>query len=235
MDVQIGDFIMGLRITTEQVAQTHLFEGFTLDEVKDLLSTSNMLVKHCRKGDYIYLAGDVIEHLCLVVTGTVQILREDIFGDKSIIGNINAGWTFGADNFAFSASHSPVSYVAVKDCDLLLLPFNRMTCVNIGNVELFSKYFTNIVKLVAQSNFNLITKLDVLSKKSLRSKIMTYLEQEAAKSGSKKFLLPFNRTELANYLDADRSAMTRELFRMKHDGYIAFEKNVFSVLKPLED
>lgn len=226
---------MALRITTEQVAQTRLFDGFTLDEVKELLSTSSMLVRHYHKGDYIYLAGDVIEHICLVVTGTVQVLREDIFGDKSIVGNINAGWTFGESNFAFRGRHSQVSYMAVKECDLLLLPFSRMTSANIGNTDLFGKYLTNIVRLVAQSNFELVSKLDVLGKKSLRSKIMSYLEKEAEKAGTEKFVLPFNRTELANYLDADRSAMTRELFRMKDEGYITFEKNVFAVLKHLEE
>ena len=89
----------------------------------------------------------------------------------------------------------------------------------------------NIVSILADNNTRLIEKTEILCKKTLRSKIMAYLEQEARYNGSDSFEVPFNRTDLANYLDADRSAMTRELARMKAEGLIDFTKNNFTILQ----
>ncbi len=85
----------------------------------------------------------------------------------------------------------------------------------------------NIVGILADNNTRLLEKTEVLCKKSLRAKILTYLEQEAVKQGTRAVQLPFNRTDLANYLDADRSALARELSRMRDEGLLAFEKNIF--------
>ena len=76
----------------------------------------------------------------------------------------------------------------------------------------------------------MIEKTEILCKKTLRSKILAYLEQEARNQGSRQFTIPFNRTDLANYLDADRSALTRELARMKEEGLVDYNKNTFAIL-----
>ena len=90
----------------------------------------------------------------------------------------------------------------------------------------------NIVSILADNNTRLIEKTEILCKKTLRSKILAYLEQEARNHGCRSFTIPFNRTDLANYLDADRSALTRELARMKEEGLIDFTKNNFELLTP---
>jgi CRP-like cAMP-binding protein len=83
---------------------------------------------------------------------------------------------------------------------------------------------------MADNNIRLVEKTEILCKKSLRSKILAYLEYETRYLEEKKITIPFNRTDLANYLDADRSALTRELSRMREDGLIDFEKNTFVLL-----
>jgi CRP-like cAMP-binding protein len=89
----------------------------------------------------------------------------------------------------------------------------------------------NIVAILADNNSKLIEKTDILCKKTLRGKILAYLEHEANEAHSKKFVVPFSRTDLANYLDADRSALTRELARMRDEGIVNFEKNTFELLE----
>ncbi len=218
---------MSMNITIEQVAQSPLFKNMTSDEVKDLLSRMNMLTKHVQKNDYIYLAGDVIENLCLVAKGSVQIVREDAEGEKSIVGHIRAGETFGENHFAAANRQSVVSYFVTETADIVLLPFSRMTLSVLGDVKLYSKFFTNMVAIVAEQNRELLEKVDILGKKTLRGKIMAYLEQQSAEKKSVRFEVPFSRTDMANYLDADRSAMTRELARMKDEGLIDFNKHMF--------
>lgn len=221
---------MGMNMTVEQAAKSILFRNMNLDEVKDLLSKLNMLTKHVQKNDYIYLAGDCIENLCVIVNGAVQVVREDAEGEKSIVGALTSGETFGENHFAAADKESPVSYLATETSDILLLPFNRMTMSALGDVNLYSKLFTNMVTIVAEHNNELIEKVDILGKKTLRGKIMAYLEQQAAANKNNKFEISFSRTDMANYLDADRSAMTRELARMKDDGLIDFNKNMFVIL-----
>lgn len=221
---------MGAKVTIEQVAQADLFKNMSLDEVKELLSKTNMLVKHFHKNAYVFLAGDVVENLCVVVNGTVQIVKEDASGDRSIIGSIESGRTFGTCYLGSKGKHSVVSYFAVKNCEILMIPFASLNMNVIGNQNIYCKFFSNIIATVAGHNINLIEKVDVLGRKTLRGKIMAYLEKEAQLCRSRTFALPFNRTDLANYLDADRSAMTREIARMRDDGLIKFEKNIFTLV-----
>lgn len=223
---------MALRVTTEQIAQTDLFKGLSLDAVKEMLSHTGIMVKHFHRNDYVYLAGDVMDNLCVVMTGKIQAVKEDIWGEKSIVSKLEAGDTFAENHFGCKDVHSQLSYLAVQDCDVFMLPFSRMTINVIQNVDTYTKFLSNLVTIIAHSNAQLMDKVDVLGKRTLRSKIMAYLEQEAEKKHSKTFEIPFNRTDLANYLDADRSAMTRELCRMRDEGIIKFEKNVFVILQP---
>lgn len=219
---------MASRVTTEEIAQTSLFKGFTLDQVKDLLSRTGVLVKHFHRNDYVYLAGDNIDNLCVVINGKVQIIKEDIAGEKSILGTLEPGDTFAENNFA-ARTHSVLSYSVVDDSDIFMLNFGRLTMKIIQNPELFSKFFHNLMEISGQNTAKLLAKVDILGKRSLRGKIMAYLEQEAQLHNSPTFELPFNRTDMANYLDADRSAMTRELCKMRDEGLIKFEKNVFMI------
>ncbi|MDD7140823.1 MAG: helix-turn-helix domain-containing protein [Phascolarctobacterium succinatutens] len=124
-----------------------------------------------------------------------------------------------------------VSYFAASDSEILMLPLGRMLFDGSNHNETNRRLMCNIVSILADNNTRLIEKTEILCKKTLRGKIMAYLEQEARYNGSDKFTIPFNRTDLANYLDADRSALTRELARMRADGLISFEKNTFEILE----
>ena len=110
-----------------------------------------------------------------------------------------------------------------------MLPFGKMMTAG-DNKLLQGKLACNIVSILADNNTKLIEKTEILCKKTLKGKILAYLEQEAINQGSRKVVVPFNRTDMANYLDADRSALTRELSRMRDEGLIDFEKNVFELL-----
>lgn len=91
-----------------------------------------------------------------------------------------------------------------------------------------------MVTIIASKNVTLMDKVDVISKKTLREKIATYLLQEAGKQNSPYLDIPLGRVQLAEYLCADRSALTRELKMMKEEGFIDFDKNSFHILKCFE-
>ena len=110
-----------------------------------------------------------------------------------------------------------------------MLPFSKLL-ENPSNSKAYNKLISNIVAILADNHSKLVEKTEILCKKTLRGKILAFLEQEAYNAQSKKFTIPFSRTDLANYLDADRSALTRELTRMRDDGIITFEKNTFVLI-----
>ena len=206
-----------------------LFQGLDMEEINEVLQRFHGLIKHFPKSDYIYLAGDCVENLCVVLEGTVQMIKEDIWGEKAIIANLGAGSVFAENFLGRLGDRSVVSYFVASDSEVLMLPLGRMLFDSNTNSKASQRLMCNIVSILADNNTRLIEKTEILCKKTLRSKILAYLEQEARNNGSHRFTIPFNRTDLANYLDADRSALTRELARMREEGLIDYNKNTFEL------
>ena len=221
---------MAAKIFIPNFMDIPLFHGLEREEISEVLQRFHGLIKHFPKSDYIYLAGDCVENLCVVLAGTVQMIKEDIWGEKSIIANLGAGSVFAENFLGKLGDRSVVSYFVASDSEILMLPLGRALFeVNTAS-KASQRLMCNIVSILADNNTRLIEKTEILCKKTLRSKILAYLEQEARNNDCRQFTIPFNRTDLANYLDADRSALTRELARMKEEGLIDYNKNTFTIL-----
>lgn len=221
---------MAIKMYSPNYADIPLFNGLAREEINEVLQRFHGLIKHFPKSDYIYLAGDCVENLCVVLEGTVQMIKEDIWGEKSIIANLGSGSVFAENFLGKLGDRSVVSYFAASDSEVLMLPLGKMLFDGSSYSEANRRLMCNIVSILADNNTRLIEKTEILCKKTLRSKILAYLEQEAKYNNNTRFTIPFNRTDLANYLDADRSALTRELARMREEGLINFEKNTFELL-----
>lgn len=221
---------MAIKMYSPNYADIPLFNGLAREEINEVLQRFHGLIKHFPKSDYIYLAGDCVENLCVVLEGTVQMIKEDIWGEKSIIANLGSGSVFAENFLGKLGDRSVVSYFAASDSEVLMLPLGKMLFDGSSHSEANRRLMCNIVSILADNNTRLIEKTEILCKKTLRSKILAYLEQEAKYNNNTRFTIPFNRTDLANYLDADRSALTRELARMREEGLIYFEKNIFELL-----
>ncbi len=221
---------MAVKMYTPNYIEIPLFQGLDREEINEVLQKFHGLIKHFPKSDYIYLAGDCVENLCVVLEGTVQMIKEDIWGEKAIIANLGAGSVFAENFLGKLGDRSVVSYFVASDSEILMLPLGRMLFDSNTSSKASQRLMCNIVSILADNNTRLIEKTEILCKKTLRSKILAYLEQEARNQGCRQFTIPFNRTDLANYLDADRSALTRELARMKEEGIIDYNKNTFVIL-----
>ena len=220
---------MAVKMYTPNYLDIPLFQGLDMEEINEVLQRFHGLIKHFPKSDYIYLAGDCVENLCVVLEGTVQMIKEDIWGEKAIIANLGAGSVFAENFLGRLGDRSVVSYFVASDSEVLMLPLGRMLFDSNTNSKASQRLMCNIVSILADNNTRLIEKTEILCKKTLRSKILAYLEQEARNNGSHRFTIPFNRTDLANYMDADRSALTRELARMREEGLIDYNKNTFEL------
>ena len=197
---------MCIRLVTKMTARMYvpnyldipLFQGLEREEISEVLQKFHGLIKHFSKSDYIYLAGDCVENLCVVLDGTVQMIKEDIWGEKSIIANLGAGSVFAENFLGKLGDRSVVSYFVASDSEILMLPLGRALFEDNPASKASQRLMCNIVSILADNNTRLIEKTEILCKKTLRSKILAYLEQEARNNDCRQFTIPFNRTDLAN-------------------------------------
>lgn len=207
-----------------------LFKGIRQTEFGALFACVGTKTQHFEKGDFILLNGSDANFIGIVLSGRVQIIKEDIFGNRAILNDLGAKAVFG-ESFVCGGSYTlTVSVQAAQASDILFLPFERVMHMCPSACGFHNTLIKNMVELVANKNIKLMESLEITTKRSLREKMLTYLSQLAQEQGATTVTAPLGRVDLADFLGADRSALTRELNRMQEDGLIEFEKNTYTLL-----
>jgi CRP-like cAMP-binding protein len=165
------------------------------------------------------------------LSGQVQIVLEDFYGNRSILAQIGKGNLFG-ESFAFAENESlPVFVIAAAESKLLFLDCRRLASPCANSCAYHRQLIQNMLKILALKNISLTQKIELVSKKTIREKLLAYLSAEAQKAGKSSFSIPFDRQGLADYLSVDRSAMSAVLSKLRNEGIINFNKNKFELLK----
>lgn len=214
-----------------KVAGLPLFADIPSDKVDEVMKELHGSIRHYEKSDYLYLNGDSIEGISMLISGSIQMVTEDFWGDKTIIDGLQPGYVFTEKYLGNGGAYSDVSYLAVSDSEILYFPMTKADIKDELSASPFGRMVVNLLSLMADHNARLVRKNEILSKKTLRGKILAYLCHQARDNNSNCFTVPYNRSDLAYFLDSDRSALTRELARMKKEGLIDFDKNTFRLLK----
>lgn len=211
-----------------------LFYGIQESEMTAMLGCIGAYLKEYKKNQYIITLEENVEAVGILLSGKVDMIKEDLWGNKTLLVSMQKGELFGESFSCGIVKNAAVSFVADTASMILFLPFSRILRTCNMSCKFHHRLIENMVTVIAEKNIVLMDKVDILSKKTLREKIATYLLQEASKQQSLYFDIPLGRVQLAEYLCVDRSALTRELNTMKAEGYIDFDKNTFRVLKNLE-
>ena len=211
-----------------------LFYGIQESEMTAMLGCIGAYLKEYKKNQYIITLEENVEAVGILLSGKVDMIKEDLWGNKTLLVSMQKGELFGESFSCGIVKNATVSFVADTASMILFLPFSRILRTCNMSCKFHHRLIENMVTVIAEKNIVLMDKVDILSKKTLRGKIATYLLQEASKQQSLYFDIPLGRVQLAEYLCVDRSALTRELNTMKAEGYIDFDKNTFRVLKNLE-
>lgn len=122
-------------------------------------------------------------------------------------------------------SQSPLFY-GISQTDRAAMP----GCIGYHIAAFHHRLIENMVRIIASKNHDLMHKVEVISKKTLREKILAYLSIHARIQNARYFEVPLGRVEWSEHLCADRSALTREFTNMKADGLIDYDKNCFRIL-----
>ncbi|MDL2288536.1 Crp/Fnr family transcriptional regulator [Oscillospiraceae bacterium OttesenSCG-928-F05] len=206
-----------------------LFKGIKAEEFGALFGCVGAKNEHFEKGEFIFLNGNQTNSIGIVLSGRVLVIKEDIFGNRAILNDLGPKAVFG-ESFVCGGSYTlTVSVQAVEGTDILFLPFERVMHICPSACGFHNALIKNMVEMIARKNVKLMENLEITTKHSLREKILTYLSQLAQEQGSVTVTSTLGRVDLADFLGVDRSALTRELGRMRDDGLIQFEKNTYTL------
>lgn len=209
---------------------TPLFAGIQPEDRLSMLHCTGYYIADYQKGQTVALEQEHISHIGIVLEGAVDMIKEDIWGNKTILARIGKDDLFGETFACGSDTLSVVSFMVSKDAKVLFMPFCKAMHACANGCEFHQKLADNMVRIIADKNRDLLRKIEVISQKTLREKILAYLSIQAQQQKSRYFEIPLGRNELAEYLCADRTALARELGRMRDEGLIDYDKNIFRIL-----
>lgn len=210
--------------------KTPLFQGTAEEDVGAMLACLGAISKKLPKGSIIYRAGELAQNMGMVLTGSVHIENNDVWGNKSILDHAGPGQVFAESYACVPGEPLMVSVVAAEDCEILFLNISRLLqpCSNACMHHL--RLIRNLLTIAAQKNLILSRRIFHTSSKSIRGRLLSYLSEQALREGKNDFMIPFNRQQLADYLSVDRSALSNELSKMQRDGLLAVDKNHFRLI-----
>ncbi len=205
-----------------------IFSEIEENEFASILSCLNSSAKKYTKNETIIMAGDFISKIGVLISGSANIIKNDLEGNQLIVSELAQNDIFAESIVCAGIGASPVTVIATSNCEVLFLDYAKVINVCSNSCTFHSKLISNLISIIANKNLLLNQKIDILSKRSIREKTLHFLKLYA--KGENKLTINLNREQLANYLCVDRSALSAELSRMQKDKIISFKKNQFELL-----
>ena len=209
------------------LSNTTLFTGIAKEDISSMLTCLSARMATYKKGEFILHTGNTIHEVGMVLSGSALIIKEDFWGNRSILSEVSSGFLFAETYACIGTVPLEVSVVASSDCEILFLDFHKILTTCSSTCQFHTKLIHNLLATLAQKNLTLTRKLEHMSQKTTRDKLLSYLSGESLKAKSPSFSIPFNRQQLADYLSVDRSAMSNELGKLKKEGILTYDKNTF--------
>lgn len=212
------------------IASNPLFKQIQEEDLMGMLNCLCARVHLYKKDCYIILAGDQVRSIGVVLKGKVSVERESEDGLRNLVAVLVRGECFGE---SFACSDHPeafVSVVAMEDCEVLFLDCKKIVTTCSSACTFHTRLIENILSMLTDKILGLNQKLEIVSKRKIREKLLTFFETQKRNAGTNVFSIPYNREQLADFLFVDRSALSNELCKMRDEGMIRFQKNKFEIL-----
>lgn len=207
-----------------------LFRRMSEKEIEQLIKCLDAQIRSHQEGDYIFFAGDEINTVGIVLSGMIEVMKENLAGDKHILAFLGPADMFAEGIVCTVRRISPVTVRVKENARILFIPYERIVKSCGKSCEFHISLIQNMMIVLGEKNVNLNRKLELLALKGMREKIALFLLNEAKERSSSMFQILLNRTELADYLNVSRTSMCRELARMKEEGMIDFYGNSFKIM-----
>ncbi len=207
-----------------------LFDGLDEEELGEVLACLGARAARYSKGETILCEGDPAECIGVVLSGAVQVFRMDYFGNRSLMGRLEEGDLFAEAFACAGVSAMPVSVVALEETEALLIRAESILRSCSSACAFHQRMIFNLMRILALKNLACNQKIEVTSKRTTREKLMTYLMMEAKQAETSTFAIPFDRQELADYLEVDRSGLSAEISKLRREGVLKCERSRFTLL-----
>ena len=212
----------------EKIKSNPLWDGIDYADFEKMFGCMDIKTRMYKKREIILLSGDRVDSIGLVLSGGVRVIKEDADGNITIITELAVSDLFGEALACAGAERSPLTVQAAQDSEILFLNYKKIIYSCSSACVFHSKLIENMLKIIANKNLQLNQKIEIISKRTTREKLLAFFDMQRA--SAKKFTIPYNREELAHFLCVDRSAMSGELCKMRDEGLIRFHKNKFEIL-----
>lgn len=215
---------------TKILIRSPLFRGVAEADLLHLLECLGARERVYQKGDILLLAGAKATAIGILVDGEAQITREDADGNRAILSELVRGDLFAEAYVVAGHAEVPITVTATGACRVVFLPFEKMVTPCTYACSFHHVLIENLLRVIAEKNIAMNERMRLFSCKTTRQKILTYLHDYREMSGTARFSIPFSRNELADYLSVDRSALSRELGRLRDEGLLRFSRSEFELL-----
>jgi CRP-like cAMP-binding protein len=214
----------------EVLRKCPLFEGIADEHLLKMLPCLGARVVCFEKKYTVFAEGSPARYIGIILSGEVQIVKNHYDGTRSIVLMGTPSELIGESFACAGLSEIPVSVIAAEDSEIMLIDCHHIlhTCANACGFH--QQMIFNLMKNLAVKNLVFHQKIEVTSKRSTREKLLTYLDVQSQKAHSRRFQIPFDRQELADYLEVDRSGLSAEIGKLKKEGILLCEKNLFELL-----
>lgn len=206
-----------------------LFYKIKPEDILTLLNCMGASLKTFQKGEFLMTEGQDATGLLIILKGHA-LLYKNAGTAPSLIGTAPQGHVLGAASIGRELLPCPMTAAAAVSCSALAIPYRRLMFQCNLSCRFHHRMVENLVICISEGQKQLYEKIYILSQKTIRDRLLAFLRETAAASGGSTFTLPYGRTELAHYLCADRSALTRELSRMQDEGLLTFHQNTYTLL-----
>lgn len=207
-----------------------LFQGIDDESLSRMLTCLGAKREKFEKRNDILSEGVRAKDIGIMISGEAQEVRLDYFGNRSIISEISSSEVFGEDFACAEAGELPISVVATEPCEVMFIDCAHIlhTCHN--NCGFHQQLIYNLMKILASKTLKFHERIEITSHRTTREKLLAYLDIESKKQGKRSFEIPFDRQELADYLEVERSGLSAEISKLRSEGMIKSEKNRFTLL-----
>lgn len=212
----------------EAMKDNPLWDGIGPNDLESMIRCTISKTKIYNRGDTVLLSGDAVNDIGLILSGGVKIIKEDADGNIAILAELFASELFCEVFICAGIDHSPVTVQASEISEIMFINYKKIITSCECTCGCHSKLIGNMLKILAQKNLLLHQKIEILSKRTTREKLLSFFDIYRGKA--KKFSMPFNRMEMAQYLCVDRSAMSNELSKMRNEGLIKYKKSTFEII-----
>lgn len=209
-----------------------LFEGVRDEEILKMLGCLGAKVERIDKRENILSEGEPAEYIGILISGTAHIVKYDYYGNKNILTAVLPSEMF-AEEFACSSSEElSITVEACEPCEVMFLACSHIiyTCKSVCAHH--QRMIFNLMRAIAGKSIAFHRKAEITARRTTREKITAYLHEESLRAKSRVFDIPYDRQELADYLEVDRSGLSTEIGKMRSEGIIKNKKNHFELLMP---